>query len=121
MSRLRREERLITRHTWTVATIATLLGAVSLIAAVAGGQNGPSTATGPYHLDPQHLWNRLHCHLQVRTTADRREFGLDEIDPLLWRETRHLLSGPSHPQAIRLLDEFLLTLGPEHNRHAVLA
>ena len=102
---------MITRHAWTVATIASMLGAVSLIAAVAGSQNGPPTATGPYHPDPQHLWNRLHRHLQVRIAADGREFGLDEVDPLLWRETRHLLSGPSHTQAIRLLDEFLLTAG----------
>ena len=111
MSRLTREERLITRHAWTVATIASLLGALSLIAAVAGRQNGPPTATGPYHPDPQHLWNRLHRHLHVRTAVDGREFGRDEVDPLLWRETRHLLSGPSHTQAIRLLDEFLRTAG----------
>jgi hypothetical protein len=98
---------LITRHAWTVATIASIVGAVSLMAAVAGYQNGPPTATGLYHPDPQHLWNRLHRHLHVRTTADGREFGLDEVDPLLWDETRYLLSGPSHARALRLLDEFL--------------
>jgi hypothetical protein len=43
--------------------------------------------------------------------ADGREFGLDEVDPLLWFETRRLLSGPSHMQAIRLLDELLSTGG----------
>jgi len=102
---------LITRHAWTVATIASMLGAVSLMAAVAGRQNGPPTATGPYHPDPQHLWNRLHRHLQVRTAVDGREFGLDEVDPLLWDETRYLLSGPSHARTLRLLDEFLNTGG----------
>jgi hypothetical protein len=102
---------LITRPAWTVATIAPIVGAVSLMAAVAGYQNGPPTATGLYHPDPQHLWNRLHRHLHVRTTADGREFGLDEVDPLLWDETRYLLSGPSHARALRLLDEFLDTGG----------
>jgi hypothetical protein len=88
-----------------------MLGAVSLIAAAAGSQNGPPTAAGPYHPVPQHPWNRLHHHLQVRTAVDGREFGLDEVDPLLWRETKHLLSGPSHTQALGLLDEFLRTAG----------
>jgi len=102
---------LITRYARTVATIVSILGAVSFMAAIAGQQNQPPTVPGLYHPDPQHLWNRLHRQLHVRTTVDGREFGQDEVDPLLWDDTRHLLSGPSHARALRLLDEFLNTDG----------
>src|SRR5215475_11397142 len=60
-----------------------------------------------YDSDPAHLWNRLHRALDVRTARDGVEYGRDELDPLLWGETKHLLVGPSHEQAIKLLDEFL--------------
>ena len=60
-----------------------------------------------YHADPNHLWNRLHRHFHVRTGPDGQEHGVDTVDPLIWRESRYLLTGPSHEQAVRLLDEFL--------------
>src|SRR5262245_2034777 len=60
-----------------------------------------------YDSDPAHLWNRLHRALYVRSTRKGEEYGRDELDPLLWEETDHLLVGPSHQQAIKLLDEFL--------------
>src|SRR5262245_54643298 len=60
-----------------------------------------------YDSDPTHLWNRLHHALYVRTTLNGEAYGHDELDPLLWGETKHLLVGPSHQQAIKLLDEFL--------------
>ena len=101
---------MITCYARTAATSVSILGVLVAIA-VAGQPNQPPRVTGLYDPDPQHLWNRLHRHLQVRTAADGREFGLDEVDPLLWFETRHLLSGPSHTQAIRLLDELLSTAG----------
>ena len=59
--------------------------------------------------DPNHLWNRLHNQFYLRTAWDGRTYGGDVLDPLLWRETEYLLSGPSHEQAIRVLDEFLST------------
>jgi hypothetical protein len=64
-----------------------------------------------YDPDPQHLWNRLQRALWVRTGPDGKEYGLDRLDPLLWRETRHLLEGESHEQAIAVLDEFLTASG----------
>src|SRR5262245_61497117 len=64
-----------------------------------------------YDSDPNHLWNRLHRALCVRTTRNGEEYGHDELDPLLWSETKHLLVGPSHQQAIKLLDEFLSVNG----------
>ncbi len=100
---------MIARHTRTVATSVGILWALSFVFAVVAQQGQPST--GLYHADPQHLWNRLHRHLHVRTATDGREFGLDEVDALLWDETRHLLTGPSHTRALDLLDEFLNTDG----------
>lgn len=60
-----------------------------------------------YDPDPQHLWNRLHRALLVRTGPDGKEYGHDRLDPLLWRETRILLEENSHEQALAILDEFL--------------
>lgn len=84
---------MISRHARTAATSVSIL-AVLVAIVVAGQPNQPARVAGLYDPDPQHLWNRLHRHLQVRTAADGREFGLDEVDPLLWSETRRLLSGP---------------------------
>src|SRR5437899_3222953 len=60
-----------------------------------------------YDPEADHLWNRVHQILFVRTTADGKALGHDEVDPLLWPGTKHLLTGPSHTDAIRILDEFL--------------
>jgi hypothetical protein len=64
-----------------------------------------------YDANPQHLWNRVHQHLYIRTARDGTEWGFDTVDPLVWRETRHLLTGPSHVRALRVLDEFLASRG----------
>ena len=77
----------------------------------------PSTIEipGMYDPDPNHFWNRLYRQFHVRVGRDGKEYGYDELDPLLWPETEYLLKGPSHEQAIRLLDEFLST----HAEHLV--
>lgn len=62
-----------------------------------------------YDPSPKHIWNRLYRSLYLRTAPDGREFGYDELDPLLWRQTEHLLGGPSHRQAADMLDAFLDT------------
>jgi hypothetical protein len=64
-----------------------------------------------YDPDPQHLWNRLHWALWVRAGQDGKEYGHDRLDPLLWPETKYLLEGKSHEQAITVLDEFLTAHG----------
>ena len=66
-----------------------------------------SESRGLYDADPSHIWNRLHRHFHVRVAPTGEEFGEDEIDPLLWLETKYLLTGPSHEKALRLLDEFM--------------
>jgi hypothetical protein len=64
-----------------------------------------------YDADPQHLWNRMHQALWVRTGPDGQTYGHDRLDPLLWAQSRHLLEGPGHAQALRVLDEFLASHG----------
>ncbi len=60
-----------------------------------------------YDPDPDHIWNRVFRQFYRRAARDGKEYGLGELDPLLWFDTTYLLSGGSHQQAIRVLDEFL--------------
>ena len=66
-------------------------------------------ARGLYDPEPKHLWNRLYRQFHVRVASDGKEYGYDVLDPLLWPGTKYLLIGPSHAQALSLLDEFLAT------------
>ena len=63
-----------------------------------------------YDADPHHIWNRVHRQLHVRTAAGA-EYGEDEVDPLLWSETKYLLTPPSQSDTLAVLDEFLNTHG----------
>src|SRR3982751_1554330 len=60
-----------------------------------------------YDSNPNHPWNRVHDTFHFRVGADGTEYGVDTVDPPLWRETRYLLTGDSHRHAVALLDEFL--------------
>ena len=62
-----------------------------------------------YDPDPNHVWNRLYRSLFGRTGSDGREYGYDELEPLLWPSTKYLLTSPANQQAIKILDEFLST------------
>src|ERR1700733_9468579 len=64
-------------------------------------------ARGVLTPDPDQIWNRLFRLFYVRHARDGREYGGDELDPYLWPETKYLLSGPSHEEALKSLDEFL--------------
>jgi hypothetical protein len=77
------------------------------------GQNRPSSAprNGLYDANPNHLWNRIHERFHVRTAPDGTQYGFDRVDPLLWRETHHLLRGTSAAGAVLVLDEFLASGG----------
>jgi len=57
--------------------------------------------------DSNHVWNGTHGCLFIRQSADGTEYGIDALDPLLWQETRHLLTGDSHRNALACLDKFL--------------
>jgi hypothetical protein len=64
-----------------------------------------------YHADPEHLWNRLHSAIFVRVGPDGRAYGQDRLEPLLWLGSKHLLEGPSHKQAVAVLEEFVKNNG----------
>lgn len=91
-------------------TVATLAWAIS--ATVAGtAQLARSTPTaGLYDPDSNHLWNRVHRTLNVRASSGQ-EFGADRLDPLVWADTQHLLTGASHTAALATLDEFIKRRG----------
>ena len=60
-----------------------------------------------YAPDPDQIWNRLFRLFYVRHARNGGQYGGDELDPYLWEETKYLLSGSSHDEALKLLDEFL--------------
>jgi hypothetical protein len=57
--------------------------------------------------DSNHIWNRTYECLLVRQGTDGKRYGADVLDPLLWPETRYLLTGDSHRRAVACLDDFL--------------
>jgi hypothetical protein len=60
-----------------------------------------------YDPDPEQIWNRLYRSLYQRTARDGRQYGYDELDPLLWPNTPYLLRGSAYQQATQGLDQFL--------------
>lgn len=67
----------------------------------------PTKPVALYDTDPEHLWNRLHSALFVRTASDGTCYGQDELEPLLWPASKYLLAGDHHKRVVALLDEFL--------------
>lgn len=59
-----------------------------------------------YGEKPDHLWNRVHAALLVRTGPDDKEYGRDRLEPLLWTESQYLQEGKSSERAVAVLDEF---------------
>ena len=92
--------------------------AVTLIGQRSGGGESPrDSGTKPatpssapfltqYSGDRDHLWNRLHRSLFVRTDHERNS-RVHSTDPLLFRGGTFLLEGAPHRRAVALLDEFL--------------
>jgi hypothetical protein len=62
-----------------------------------------------YDSHADHLWNRLYRSLYARVARDGRVYGDDQLDPLLWDSTKHLLGGPAKRESLKCLDEFLDT------------
>lgn len=61
----------------------------------------------PYSPDSNHIWNRVQNSLLLRTGPDGNKWGCDEVDPLLWRGSKHVLVGAKYKETIALLHEFL--------------
>jgi hypothetical protein len=57
--------------------------------------------------DTHHPWNRLHRLLYSRTTQEGKVYDQESLEPLFLLGSRFLTEGPSHEQAIALLDEVL--------------
>jgi hypothetical protein len=64
-----------------------------------------------YDPDPNQIWNRVYRTFYHRESRDGHEYGYDELDPLLWVQTKYLLTDPSNRQALTVLNEFLSTHG----------
>src|SRR5438034_232503 len=60
----------------------------------------------PYSTDSEHLWNRLHRALFVRTAKNGAQY-VHSVDPFLYENGSFLLEGDAHRGAITVLDEFL--------------
>ena len=60
-----------------------------------------------FDADSNHIWNRTYECLFVRQSTSGKWYGADALDPLVWPETRYLLTGDSHRHAMACLDEFL--------------
>jgi hypothetical protein len=102
----------------TTGTKGASLCALAMAIALARGRLLAQTngAAGLYDPRPDHIWNRLHAVLYLRTDSRGRSWGGDELDPLLWIRTNHLLTGPSHQAALAVLDEFLATAAEQKIR-----
>jgi hypothetical protein len=57
----------------------------------------------------EHVWNRLHRLLYVRTTQDGKPYPYEGLEAPLGREGPFLIEGESHRKALDLLDGFLRT------------
>jgi hypothetical protein len=91
---------------WVVVLAVLTLG-VNIFA------GAPVAESTIYNPNPNHLWNRLNETLFMRTGQDGAHYGWDEMDPLYWAGTKHLLEGESHQQALAILDKFLDTHGEQ--------
>jgi hypothetical protein len=63
----------------------------------------------PYSADPNHIWNRVHRRLLDRHDAQGKTWGCDDVDPLLWQRSKHILVGAAYLETAALLDEFIRT------------
>jgi len=66
-----------------------------------------STSCCIFDRDRNHIWNRLFRLFYVRTGKNGQHYGGQELDPYVRVETRYLVEGPSHDEAVKLLDDFL--------------
>jgi hypothetical protein len=60
-----------------------------------------------YGPDPNDLWDHLHAVLFTRTHRDGQLIGGETLDPIFLPTTKHLIEGPTHDEALKLLDEIL--------------
>src|SRR6185503_5531446 len=88
-----------------------LLLAYLLLAPAILAQGLQNNQTATFDPDPQHLCNRLNATLFLRVADDGKKYGLEELDIQYWSRTKHLIEGPSHERALKILDEFIAQHG----------
>ena len=99
------------RSVFSGMRIVSLVAVVGSTSGTAFTQHQPTPPPTIFDPEPNHLWNRTYACVFIRQTADGRQYGADALDPLMWWETRHLLTGESHSRALQCLDEFLRAHG----------
>jgi hypothetical protein len=72
-----------------------------------GETRADSASAAIYDVAPNHLWNRLHAVLFVRTSPDGKVYGRDRLEPLLWKESQYLVDGKQADVVVAVLEEFL--------------
>jgi len=77
--------------------------------AICKSQQSSEISVVVYDGNHAHIWNHLYAALRVRKDSQGHVYGEDSLDPMLWPQSQHLLSQPSHGIALRVLDEFLRT------------
>lgn len=86
---------------------------LAVIVCVSGGtgtadpKGAPSDLPASYADKANHLWNRLHAAILVRTGPDGKNYGRDLLEPLMWSDSVHLLRGKSAERAVAVLEEFV--------------
>lgn len=104
-----------------VLLLGAVVGSTSSTTCAQHQSTPPPTIFDP---DPNHLWNRTYACLFIRQAPDGRQYGAEALDPLMWPETRYLLTGESHSGALECLDEFLRAhaehLVADPLKHAIL-
>lgn len=87
-------------------------------------QHQPTRPRTIFDPEPNHLWNRTYACVFIRRTADGKQYGAEALDPVMWWQTRHLLTGESLSRALQCLDEFLRAraehLVADPLKHAIL-
>jgi hypothetical protein len=66
----------------------------------ANPKGAPPDLPAIYADKADHLWNRLHAAILVRTGPDGKNYGRDRLEPLLWTDSVHLLRGKSADRAV---------------------
>jgi hypothetical protein len=62
---------------------------------------------GLFDADPKHPWNRLHEQLHTRRTLDGELYRTLSLEPLVVRQSKFLIQGESHRNAMQVLGDFL--------------
>ena len=87
---------------------AALLTAFLASATILFAASSTSSSSAPYHIDPEHLWNRVFRTLYERHTSAGEPFGHGTVDPPHWYDSTYLLDCPRHQQTLELLTEIVV-------------